>query len=131
MTSTAEVDRRVYPRFRLSPMYTAVTAQVAGEEDVRTLEGHAYDISEGGIRVELDEPVDRGQQMSLFLGLPGQTAEILATGRVIWVNDAADDPGPRRMAVQFIEFLSDEDRRRLREFLGATHGEIIADVVAA
>jgi hypothetical protein len=131
MSSIAATDRRIHPRFRLPHMYTSVTAQVAGSDDVRTLEGHAYDISEGGVRLELDEPVESGNHLSLFLGLPGQSAEVLATGKVVWVNDSSDDPGPRRMAVQFIEFLTDDDRRRLREFLGLSHGEIAADIVAA
>jgi len=111
------IENRRFPRFALAPMYTSVIAQHVVDAAVRTLDGHAYDISENGARLELDESVPVGTHLGLCLQLPGEASSIFATGRVIWAMDVEDDPGARRVAVEFVRFLHQEDLARLRRYL--------------
>jgi hypothetical protein len=100
-------------------MYTAVTARRAGAARAggAGLHGHIYDISEHGVRIELDEPLEPGENVALRLCLPGAQSELKAWGNVIWVNDVEDDPGPRRMALRFIDFPTLSDLERLISYL--------------
>ena len=122
MTQGLEPCRRSCRRLRVQPMYTSVTAR-RGEGDQPELHGHIYDISEHGLRIELDEALVPGERVALELGLPGAPAPVGASACVIWVNDAQDDPGPRRMALCFTGFTDRADRRRLIDFLG--RGELV------
>ena len=123
MTTVAtHIDRRQFKRFTLQPMYSPVAVVIAepGGQDgtMIELDGHAYDISEGGLRLELDEPIGIGTVADVRVQLPGMSDAVRATGVVVWENDSLDDPGPRRMAVRFQEFLEDEDHARLVQYLG-------------
>ena len=51
--------------------------------------------------------------------LPFSDPPIHARADVVWINDADDDPGPRRMALRFTGFLSESDRNRLVSYLGS------------
>jgi Tfp pilus assembly protein PilZ len=110
-------NRRRFERHRLSPMYSSVIARPADPSQPQ-LEGHIYDISEGGARIELDQPLTVGETVAVDLDLPGTDEPISAAGDVVWVNDDQDDPGPRRMAVRFRRFDSAADRLRLLVYLG-------------
>ena len=110
--------RRAYQRVRMAPMYTAVTAS----RGAAALHGHVYDISAGGVRIELDEPLPPGEQVALALDLPGTPATVEASADVVWCNDDQDDPGPRRMALRFIEFTDHGHHKRLVDFLIREHG---------
>ena len=115
----SNIDQRQYERFTLTPMYSSVTARRNDSETSKELHGHAYDVSEAGVRFELDEAIDPGESISVDLTLPGTQSSVNATGDVVWVNDEIDDPGPRRLAIQFTEFRSNEDRFRLLNYLGS------------
>lgn len=118
-------NRRSCRRLRVPPMYTAVTARRGtGDAAASDLHGHVYDISEHGVRIELDQPLQPGERVALMLDLPGATEPVNASACVIWVNDAQDDPGPRRMALCFTSFTQRADRRRLIDFLG--QGELVS-----
>ncbi|MHC4949139.1 MAG: PilZ domain-containing protein [Planctomycetota bacterium] len=117
MTSEDTINRRRHERFRLPPMYSAVTARPCGRRS-HVLEGHAYDISEAGIRIELDDPLAPGDRVAVNVDLAGGQGTVGALATVVWVNDAIDDPGARRMALQFDCFESDRDREHLARYLG-------------
>jgi len=124
MTQGIENCRRSCRRVRVQPMYTSVTARRGSPGAVEAdLHGHVYDISEHGLRIELDQPLLPGERVALLLDLPGSQAPVNASACVIWVNDAQDDPGPRRMALRFTSFTRRDDRRRLIDFLG--QGELV------
>jgi c-di-GMP-binding flagellar brake protein YcgR len=80
-------------------------------------QGHLYDISEGGLRFELDEPLDEGERIRIEIGLPGCRRLIEAYGKVVRINDAEDDPGPRRMALMFDRFADESSRTALSSYL--------------
>ena len=114
--------RRESERIRVQPMYSAVTACTGDADNPVRLLGHVYDISESGVRIELDNPLDPGQIVSLQLALPGANAVVEAAASVVWVHDEQDDPGPRRMALKFTEFLNRSDHTRLVEYIDRERG---------
>ncbi len=119
-------NRRQFERFAVSPAYTEVLVRVPGRREV--LGGHAYDISEGGLRMELDETIEPGTSIVLEVKLPpgskkgAAIEEVLARGTVMWADDDGV-PGPVLMGVLIDEFATNVDRDRLlgRFASGAYH----------
>lgn len=118
MSTIGQPERRLHARFSLAPMYSDVTVQRVENLSTDRLSGHAYDISESGVRIELDEALEVGQGVALQLSLPGQDTPMFVAADVVWVNDELDDPGPRRMALRFTDFLIETERDRLLAYLG-------------
>jgi c-di-GMP-binding flagellar brake protein YcgR len=116
---SAVQNRREFDRFSLPPMYTHVVVRRGNGMQVETLSGHAYDVSEGGLRLEVDEELTPGELLSLHIGLPGEDVDVFASARVVWTSEPDDDPGPRRSAVKFADFSTKDDRRRLVRFLSS------------
>lgn len=115
---TQSVNRRRFERFRLPPMYTPIAVRPLdeGEPD---LDGHAYDISEGGVRFEVDHAIAPGTPIAMEITLPA-TLESLeperrvqAFGSVVWTDEDPDEPGPVRMAAVFTRFAGLGDKARL------------------
>ena len=122
MQSDAEGCNRTSARIRLEPMYTAVTVRCREGMRLRALDGHAYDLSAAGVRIELDEPLPVDERVEVAIQLPGEAEAVTGSARVIWINDENDDPGPRRMALAFTGFRSREDHTRLvRHINGSSH----------
>lgn len=116
---SAFVNRRRFERFSLRPMYTAVSLRRRSDDHSARLDGHAYDIGEGGVNVEIDEPVVAGEPIEIEIELPGCSRRIAAHGRVVRCeDDPADVLGPCRLAVKFEGFESDLDLPALRRYLG-------------
>ncbi len=101
-TRTFPVNRRRFERFSLRPMYTSVSLHRRGEAGTHRLDGHAYDICEGGLSVEIDGEVVRLEDDFGSLSADRSLALI----------------GPARVAVRFDRFASDEDLPTLRRYLG-------------
>ena len=118
MSAATQPERRLHERFTLAPMYTDVTVQRVENLSIDRFEGHAYDISESGVRIELDVALEIGQGVALHLSLPGQENPMFVAADVVWVNDELDDPGPRRMALRFTDFIVETERARLLAYLG-------------
>ena len=114
-------ERRRFARFSLPAGYAPIAVRTLDSQSF-DIEGVAYDVSEGGIRFELDRPIKPGTQVEMKVQLPG-TLEyglrrpVYAYADVVWIEDE-DDPGPVKMAATFAKFSSDEDGLRLREQLG-------------
>jgi hypothetical protein len=115
-SGTPDENRRQFERFAVIPAYTEVLVRLPGRRE--PLEGHAYDISEGGVRMELDETIEPGTSIVVEVKLPPGNSnktgieEVLARGTVMWADDDGV-PGPVRMGVLFDEFASNVDRDRL------------------
>lgn len=121
------VERRKHERFATAPMYTRISARTYDEAGF-SRHGHAYDVSEGGVRFELDAPVDPGTPMDVQITLPASvvgrtdgapTRPIYAMGTVVWCETT--EPGPAKLAVEFSCFAHESDRERLL-FPLRTHG---------
>ncbi len=112
-----DINRRKFERFVVSPMYCPVSLRPI-TEDRFGYEGHAYDISEGGIMFEMDRPFEPGTGVAVQITLPGDhpheldsDRSIYVMGNVVWVDDS--EPGPVRMAIAFTRFARFGDRERL------------------
>ena len=125
MTSQ-HLDRRQFTRFSLTPMYSSIGIRPLDSEKF-LWEGHAYDVSEGGVRFELDRGIDPGTRIGIRIDLPlftgtgvtvadhGPGRALFALGTVIWADDS--EPGPVQIAAAITRFARDIDRERLvRQF---------------
>lgn len=116
------INRRKFDRFTLSPMYSRVTMRFL-DQDSFDFEGHAYDISEAGLKFEMDRPVELGATVVLRIDLPldihglppSDTRErhIEVFGRVVWVDEEDMNVGPVKMAAEFTRFVRFGDKQRL------------------
>ncbi|MBY0112050.1 MAG: PilZ domain-containing protein [Phycisphaerales bacterium] len=122
MHATNSTNRRRFERFALRPMYTPVAVRLMDNEHF-TLEGHAYDISEGGIRFELDHPIAPGTPIAMQITLPtnqgdiGPGRSVFVMGNVVWIDDS--EPGPVQMALVITRFVRLGDRERLLKRLAS------------
>ena len=111
------INRRQFDRFTVEPMYTPIAVRAEGS-DAFDIEGHAYDISEGGARFELDRALKPGSSIAMQITLPATATSDLEPRRVhvfanvIWIEDE-DQPGPVRTAAVFTHFARTADRTRL------------------
>ena len=117
MSSDNVLEARRYPRVRIEPALAGVSVQRVKGDVIRTLEGHAYDVSRSGARIELDEPLRPNERVAFCLRLPGELTGVFASGRIMWANDAWDDPAACRMGLEITRFLSKDDERRLARFI--------------
>ena len=128
MSTLRITDRRQFPRFVLEPMYTPLAVRTLEDDDtgsggVFDIEGHAYDISEGGVRFELDKPIPSGTKIAMQITLPsisdsdiGPGRTILVFANVVWLDEDDQIP-PYKMAAVFTHFARAGDRERLlRQF---------------
>ncbi len=114
-------DRRRHPRFVLPSMYTEVEARSLDTEKFEW-KGHAYDVSQGGMRFELDTPIEPGTRIALRLQLPGaqhlkitDRRPVYVFANVVWIEeDDIEQGGPIRMACVFSQFVLPGDEARLR-----------------
>ena len=129
MTSLQNQNRRLHTRFNTPPMYHAVTVRLPDQVDF-TLDGHVYNISEGGIQFELDDPIAPGTDVSMMFHLPagfdiGPGRGIFIMGKVIWLSDV-EEPGPVRMAMSFNLFPREGDSERLNNYIGQARLQMAA-----
>ena len=96
-----EVDRRNHTRYALPSMYSTVT--VLNDDGSFKCGGHAYDISEGGMRFELLDALEPGSTVDVRIDLPGGGERaVTATCNILWVEEEdLELPGPVRMACSF------------------------------
>ena len=113
-----QINRRAHERFRLPSAYTPIAVRTMDEAAYR-LEGHAYDISEGGIQFELDQPIAPGTRVAIQIALPGLSTDggpgraVFVIANVIWIDEDDLATGPARMAAAFTAFARVGDRERL------------------
>lgn len=113
------VEGRDQPRLKLPAMYTYVRARRRGDQRYRWT-GHVYDISESGMRLELDEPIEFGTEVEVRAMLPGREHIVVeASGRIVRFHDEIEEPGPVRMGMMFDTFTRHLDRQRLTHYLDA------------
>ncbi len=115
--SEPESEQRHHPRLKLPPMYTLIRVRPHGDSKF-CWTGHIYDISESGLRFELDAGVQPGTSIDIRATLPGaHSTTVNMTGRVVRYHDEPDDLGPQRMGVRIDSFLCQSDRHRLAAYL--------------
>jgi type IV pilus assembly protein PilZ len=93
-----------------------VSWSVDCETEDTFLYANITNISEVGIFVRTDEPLEVGTRLTLKFAPPGTTDALVLKGQVAWVNPIrmlASNPNPG-MGVRFID-LTQESRERLVE----------------
>jgi hypothetical protein len=126
--TTAIMDRRNAERFRLGTGLVRVVVAAHGETSSSkgVFEGHAYDVSHNGIRLELDQDLPVETPVEVELHMPGNTDPLRLVGAVARVFDELDDPGPRRMGIQVVNGATPRDWERLERILEtASLGRIV------
>ena len=107
------VDRRRFERFAVAPMYTPVSVRLLADSTY-DFDGHAYDVGEGGLRLELDRPIDPGTPIAIQVTLPGEGERaVFAFANIVWVQEDEAEPGPVRMGAAFTRFARSQDKDRL------------------
>ena len=102
------------PSDRRSADRIDVTWSVDCETEDTFLYANITNISEVGIFVRTDEPLEVGTRLTLKFSPPGSRDSLVLTGQVAWVNPIkmlASNPNPG-MGVRFID-LTQESRERL------------------
>lgn len=116
MPNQAEARRQ--PRIKVPPAYTLVRVRPEGTENY-CWTGYIYDISDSGMRFELDAPVEPGTRLEVRAMLPGnEHTSFDASGMVVRIHDDEDDMhGPVRMGMFFDHFATNTDERKLKRYL--------------
>lgn len=113
----AVADTRQAARIKLPPMYTLVRVRPEGQKRY-CWTGFIYDISNSGMRFELDELLEPGTPIEVRVMLPGaEPTTFQASGRVVRAHDDADEPGPVRMGMRFDGFRGHTDRDCLNHYV--------------
>jgi len=126
--SMVTTDRRNAERFRLDTALVRVVVGAHGDtpESKGFFEGHAYDLSHNGIRLELDQALPLETPVEVELFMPGMGEAIRLVGVVARIFDACDDPGPRRMGIQVVNAATPRDGDRFERLLDqASLGRLI------
>ena len=129
----APSDRRRHTRYAVPTSYTGVSVRPTDGTEF-LLDGHAYDISIGGMRFELDKALEAGDRIVCRIELPGGGTEdavdhwdIFVSATVVWVEpEDLEEPGPVRMACVFNTFSNLKDQERLERRLNAGRFRIAA-----
>ncbi len=115
---TTAMDRRRFDRFELPAMYTRIAIRALDHNEFEW-DGHAYDISRGGVRFEADKSFEPGSQVVMRIDLPRSPIErstearsVFVFGIIVWLEDD-DQPGPYKMAAVFSRFEQPEDEELL------------------
>jgi len=103
------VERRTHPR-------AVLRVTVSGTGKTFTFTEFTYDVSEGGIFVETENPLMIGTQLELEFGLPETSETIRARGKVVRVNPVEIPAKPPGMAIQFVE-IPPGDAARIKSFV--------------
>lgn len=117
MPSQPRVNRRIHERFMLQPGYTSAAVRQHPDEQSFSLEGHVYDISEGGICFELDRPLEPGSTVSMMIDLPsncndtGPGRAVFVTGNIVWCE--VEEPGASKMALAITRYDRAGDKGRM------------------
>ncbi len=107
-------------------MYTLIRVKPSGDDRYRWT-GHIYDISESGLRFELDQALEPGTEVEVRAMLPGsQHITINASGRVVRIHDDRDEHGPMRMGMTFDKFSRHVDHERLNGYLSCGSTTLMA-----
>lgn len=115
--STNPSNLRAHPRRSVPAMYSLVRVKPKGAKRYPWT-GYVYDVSLGGMRFELDDKLEPGTEVEVRAMIPfDRQMTINATGTVVRMHDDSDEVGPVRMGLNFTEFKTDNDRRKVDDFV--------------
>lgn len=104
-------------RLKLLAMYSYIRVR---PHDAREFcwSGHIYEVSDTGLRFELDDVVALGTLVEVQATLPGRCSTIVnLSGRVVRYHDDPDDPGPIRVGMMIESFSTENDRHLWLDYI--------------
>lgn len=111
-------ERRRFDRYELPAMYTRVAIRCLDQDDFEW-DGHAYDISRGGVRFEMDRGFAPGTSVVMRIDLPHASIErsserrsVFVFSNIVWLDDE-NETGPVKMAAVFSRFARPGDEKLL------------------
>jgi hypothetical protein len=90
------IERRRYPRITSSLRVNYEDANHILHSDCRT-----GDISEGGIRLNLYQKLERGATLKLYIHFEGMAEPMLVLGKVAWTRETPGMEYPRDAGIEF------------------------------
>ena len=104
-------------RLKLSAMYSSIHVRPRHSRQF-CWSGHIYEVSDAGLRFELDHPVALGKPVDVRATLPGRNATTVnLSGRIVRYHDDPDDPGPIRVGMKIDSFSTEDDRRLWLDYI--------------
>lgn len=84
----------------------------------------SLNLSEGGIKLLLDEKMALGTILDLKVALPSENRSVEIEGKVVWCEDAPDDEYKRRLFHIGVEFsgMNKPDGRALAKYIRSLEG---------
>ena len=115
-------NRRQCERVRFSPAYTEVLVHRIVNGRMESVEGHLCDLSERGLRIDLDARLDLGEVVNIDLvvpgsAIPGVDSTIALACRVVRVEHDPDDPATRAAALIITRCLTSSGFQQLQSVL--------------
>ena len=98
-----------------------ITFEVKYFTNGKGLNATSMDVSTSGIKLVLDEKIEKGTPVRLELKIPNQVRPVKARGEVVWSNEAKDieETSPKRLFSTGLKFhkLLDTEEKRLFDFI--------------
>lgn len=111
-------ERRRFPRI---PESFTVQYRVSGELAATWAEAVTQNVSAGGIRFRVPEPLGPGTTMTLQMRLSGTAQPLHVKGQVAWSRMQAS--GVVEVGVEFLN-LSERDQRMIDQIVGFLRGRV-------
>ncbi|MBN2583047.1 MAG: PilZ domain-containing protein [Planctomycetes bacterium] len=80
--------------------------------------GPTVDLSAGGIRVLMANPMTEGAEVRLAFQLPESEELVQCHGRVVYIDDSEIDPDLREVGIQFLRMMA-RHRQALADYVGS------------
>ena len=109
MTPKSMIERRKHPRI-------FIRALVDYESHDTFLYDYSKDLSEGGIFIQTDDPLEVGKVIDLKFSLPDVEKVFNIKGEVKWTNQEESKGGRKGMGVAF-KGLSEDDKKLLQNYV--------------
>jgi len=104
-----DIERRKNPR-------VMVRALVDYESQDTFIYDHSRDLSEGGVFIQTDKPLQIGEELKLKFSLPDIEKVFEIKGEVIWASSKDSDDNMKGMGIGFKD-IQDEDKRLIQEYI--------------
>lgn len=109
----AVIERRREPRYAISlPVYHRSKGRGTGWKQTSSI-----DVSENGIRLAVDAPVESGTRMELSIKLPGTKKYVKLEGVVVWHRTSQNSPNRYECGVAFENLWQCSRKEKIINFM--------------